>query len=118
MKDDILYPAPSAPASGATVTLLDNSSASTATTIRSERRAMVMLYTDKAGTVVYNVRARGGQWRAANGAGDAVSANTLFLKDYILQGDDQQILFVQGGGGNTATWECSVRGVPDRAAAV
>jgi hypothetical protein len=69
-------------------------------------RVMVSCYFDQAVTILFQVRHIGSAtWRTINGSGsgDAVSASTPTVIDYLLLGSDNRIEVVTGGTGPTVS---------------
>lgn len=72
------------------------------------RRAIVRVYMDQNATLLlYDLPATSSTFRATNGAGDAITANTWFEADVLFTSDDHKITIVTGTV--PTVWEVSVR---------
>lgn len=83
----------------ATVTVFDTTASSV---YRNVERVTISCFFDQAVTVLYQVRHAGSStWRTmnGNGAGDAVTASTGTVIDYLILGYDSRIQVVTGGTG-------------------
>lgn len=84
---------------------------------RKYKRAVVTVFVNQAMTFKHNVLASGSStWRTENGAGagETVTASTLFQRDVLLFGHDNEITLVAGAAA-PSTWEVTIRLVDDRA---
>lgn len=105
------------PGASADAMLYDESGNGQDTPNRSERRIIVNVYANQIVTVFHELQlVAGGTWRAANGAGDATTSNTLFDKDYVLKAGKNRIRIAVTTA--PTTWEVKGRLCTERAAAV
>lgn len=72
-------------------------------------RVMVSCRYDQAVTILFQgKRFDSSTWRTLNGSGDAVTANTDTLKDYLVQTANSRVEIVTGGTGPTTTVETDI----------
>jgi len=105
------------PAGSSTVTLFDTTASpdkgdtlSRRRGYRHVRRAIVRVFTDQAATfLAQSLTNNSTTWRTYNGtgAGEAISANTIFERDVLFIGDDTLLAITTGT--QPTVWEVSVR---------
>ena len=108
-----VFRAPLNPVTGnnATVTVFDTT---VAPVFPLPERLAVTCRFDQAVTILYQVERLGSStWRTVNGSGDAVTANTDFFIDYLVQGPNNRIQVVTGSTGPTVA-EINVAPIYDR----
>jgi hypothetical protein len=100
--------------------LYDEGNAASTLTATEDRRVMVSAFIDVAGTIFHDVYLPKGDGtysstaRAGNGAGDAITANTVIHKDYkLLPG--RNVIRIHTTTAPTSVWEVGAKVVPDRA---
>jgi hypothetical protein len=96
----------------ATITVYDTTAGSAG--YGQPQRLVVSSFFDQVVTVLVRVKHAGSSsWRTVNGSGDATTASTVFVKDYMVEAPNVQIQVVTGGTGPT-TSEIDVGVVPVR----
>jgi hypothetical protein len=112
---DTLLPEPANPGANQTIPLWDSSTRTNKSPTRTERKIMVTVFANQIVTVLFSVKSENGSFRAANGAGDATTASTLFQKEYLLTGYDQKVELVTTTA--PTVWEVSGKLTERRASA-